>query len=52
MFGKYVTINCLYAEEPIRVWVICTPDTPISELKQQTRKMIIDQMEKQLKENE
>lgn len=50
MFGRYVTINCLYVKEPIKVWIPCMSDTPMEELKKRARKMIIREMEKQLKE--
>lgn len=48
MFGRYVTINCLYVKEPIKVWVMCTPDTSMEVLKERARKILIREMEKQL----
>ncbi|MDR7856031.1 hypothetical protein [Tissierella sp.] len=50
MFGRYVTINCLYVEDPIKVWVICTPDTPLHELQNRAREIVLREMEKQLNE--
>lgn len=51
MFGRYVTINCLYVEVPIKVWVICNPDTPLHELQKMAREIVLREMEKQLKES-
>ncbi|WP_154440369.1 hypothetical protein [Tissierella pigra] len=49
MFGRYVTINCLYVKDSIVVWVPCEPDTPIQKLKNWAREMIKREMERQLK---
>lgn len=51
MFGRYVTINCLYVEEPIKVWVPCNPDTSLHELQKMAREIVLREMEKQLKES-
>ena len=50
MFGRYVTINCLYVKEPIQVWVPCMPDTPMEVLKRWAIEIIMREMGKQLKE--
>jgi hypothetical protein len=50
MEGRYVSINCLYVKEPIQVWVICNTDTPIDELKDRARHILLQEMTRQLKE--
>lgn len=52
MFGRYVSINCLYVEDPIKVWVICNPDTPLHELQKSAREIILREIGKQLEEME